>query len=148
MFLGIDHTALVVRDTETSLSFYRDVLGLRVVGESENYGSEQEHLNNVFGARLRITALRAAQGPGLEFLEYLAPRDGRTAPRDLKANDLQHWQTKLVTTALAAATARLRAGRYALISSGLIQLDEPVLGFKRSLLVRDPDWHAMQLIER
>src|SRR5439155_27365095 len=67
LFLGIDHTALVTGDTEACLGFYRDVLGLEVKGESENYGIEQEHLNGVFGARLRITALRAAHGPGIEL---------------------------------------------------------------------------------
>ena len=72
LFLGIDHTAIVVDNTEASLRFYRDTLGMKVAGESENYDVEQEHLNNVFGARLRITALRAARGPGIEFLEYLA----------------------------------------------------------------------------
>lgn len=70
LFLGIDHTAIVVDDTDAGLRFYRDVLGLRIAGESENYGTEQEHLNHVFGARLRITALRAARGPGVELLEY------------------------------------------------------------------------------
>src|SRR4030095_11025130 len=88
VFLGIDHTAIVVDDSNASLHFYRDTLGLQVAGESENYDVEQEHLNNVFGARLRITSLRAADGPGIEFLEYLAPRDGRAAPADLRANDI------------------------------------------------------------
>jgi catechol 2,3-dioxygenase-like lactoylglutathione lyase family enzyme len=148
LFLGIDHTAIVVSDTDTSLKFYRDTLGLRVAGESENYGIEQERLNNVFGAHLRITAVRAAAGPGIEFLEYLAPRDGRLTPKDWKANDLAHWQTRLVTSDLQTGATRLREGRYAMISSGLIQFAEPVLGFKRGLLVRDPDAHAMQLIER
>ena len=148
LFLGIDHTAIVVSDTEASLKFYRDALGLRVAGASENYGSEQERLNNVFGARLRITALRAASGPGIEFLEYLAPRDGHPAPRDLKANDLAHWQTKLITNDLESATVRLREGRYAFVSSGLVSLPEAVFGFKRGLLVRDPDAHAIQLIEK
>ena len=97
LFLGIDHTAIVVWDTEASLRFYRDTLGFEVGGESENYGVEQEHLNNVFGARLRITGLRAASGPAIEFLEYLAPRDGRPYPADSRANDLWHWQTRLVT---------------------------------------------------
>ena len=80
LFLGIDHTAIVVWDTDASLKFYRDLLGMHVAGESENYGTEQEHLNNVFGAHLRITALRGASGPGIELLEYLAPRDGRPFP--------------------------------------------------------------------
>ena len=73
LFLGIDHTAIVIQDTTASLRFYRDRLGLRVAGESENYGPEQERLNNVFGARLRITAVRGDDGPGIEFLEYLVP---------------------------------------------------------------------------
>ena len=66
LFLGIDHTAIVVGNTEASLKFYRDALGLQIAGTSENYGTEQEHLNNVFGARLRITSLRAGSGgPGI-----------------------------------------------------------------------------------
>ena len=72
LFLGIDHTAIVVSDTDASVKFYRDLLGMHIAGESENYGTEQEHLNNVFGAHLRITALRGADGPGIELLEYLA----------------------------------------------------------------------------
>src|SRR3974377_1118375 len=73
LFLGIDHTAIVVWSTDASLRFYRDLLGMHVAGESENYGTEQEHLNNVFGAHLRITALRGVSGPGIELLECLAP---------------------------------------------------------------------------
>jgi catechol 2,3-dioxygenase-like lactoylglutathione lyase family enzyme len=98
LFLGIDHTAIVVSDTEASLKFYRDKLGFKVAGESENYGTEQEHLNNVFGARLHITSLRAEHGPAIEFLEYLAPHDGRPYPLDSRANDAWHWQTKLTST--------------------------------------------------
>jgi catechol 2,3-dioxygenase-like lactoylglutathione lyase family enzyme len=148
LFLGIDHTAIVVRDTEASLQFYRDTFGLKVVGESENYGTQQEHLNNVFGARLRITTLRAAKGPGIEFLEYLTPRDGRPMPTDVRANDLIHWQTTLVTRGLTSVAHRLRDGKFALVSPGIVALAEGPLGFTTGLLVRDPDGHAMQVIER
>jgi catechol 2,3-dioxygenase-like lactoylglutathione lyase family enzyme len=149
LFLGIDHTAIVVGDTEASLKFYRDRLGLKVVGESENYGTEQEHLNNVSGARLRITALRAQQaGPGIEFLEYLAPRDGRSIPADTRATDLAHWQTKLVTRRAGATVESLINGRYAFVSSGLITIRGGTLGYTKSFLVRDPDGHVMQLVER
>jgi len=147
LFLGIDHTAIVVSDTDASLRFYRDALGMTVAGESENFGTEQEHLNNVFGARLRITALRAGSGPGVELLEYLAPRDGRPAPADVKASDLIHWQTRLVTIDAKAMAGRLRAGRFAFVSSDVIQMPDSSLGFARGFLVRDPDGHVMQLIE-
>ncbi|MCA9421296.1 MAG: VOC family protein, partial [Nitrospira sp.] len=118
LFLGIDHTAIVVKDTETSLGFFRDTLGLRVVGESENYGTEQEHLNQVFGARLRITALRAEEGPGIEFLEYVSPTDGRPMPESERHNDLFHWHTRLVTTRLSSLTNQLRIKRTPFLSGG------------------------------
>ena len=143
VFLGIDHTAITVRDTETSLRFYRDALGLRVAGESMNSGIEQERLNDVVGARVRITSLVAPAGPAVEFLEYLHPRDGRALPADARANDLVHWQTIMtgdVARALPAMPAR--AGEF--ISRGAVAT--PVgLGFARALVVRDPDGHAIQL---
>src|SRR5262249_8285390 len=125
---------------------YRDVLGLTVVGESENYGPEQEHLNNVFGARLRITTLRADAGPAIEFLEYLAPRDGRPFPADTRANDLVHWQTTLVARDLQALAHQVRTGLFSLVSPDIVTLAANQLGFTQGVLVRDPDGHAMQLI--
>lgn len=143
LFLGIDHTAIVVGDTEESLKFYRDVLGFRVAGESENYGPEQEHLNNVFGARLRITGIRAPAGPGIEFLEYLAPTDGRPMPPDSRADDLWAWQTLLVTREPGDLAQILRQQKYRFVSSGVVLLPDTVLGFRRGFVVRDPDGHLM-----
>jgi catechol 2,3-dioxygenase-like lactoylglutathione lyase family enzyme len=140
LFLGIDHTAIVVADTERSLGFYRDLLGMRVAGASENHGTEQEHLNNVFGARLRITALRGSSGPGVEFLEYLAPSDGRPFPTDARGNDLAHWETRLRVGSLETLEARLRAADAAFVSPGAVGL-----GDQAALLVRDPDGHAVEL---
>jgi catechol 2,3-dioxygenase-like lactoylglutathione lyase family enzyme len=148
LFLGIDHTAIVVGDTDASLRWYRDILGLKVVGESENYGTEQEHLNNVFGARLRITTLRAAAGPGVELLEYLNPRDGRPTPADKRANDLMHWQTTMVSRQIDEAARGLLGGKFSLVSPGIVALTAGSLGFTRGLLVQDPDGHAVQLIAR
>lgn len=147
LFLGIDHTAIVVRDTERSLGFYRDLLGLRVLGTSENHGPEQERLNAVFGARLRITTLRAGAGPGIELLEYLAPRDGRPRDPDARATDVAHWQTRLTAPDLARAGAALALGRTHWISPGIVALPGARLGFSRGALVRDPDGHAVQLVE-
>ncbi|HJR16544.1 MAG TPA: VOC family protein [Gemmatimonadales bacterium] len=147
LFLGIDHTAIVVRSTRSSLAFYRDVLGLRVAGESMNSGTEQEHLNNVQGARLRITALRASRGPGIEFLEYLAPRDGRPYPADARPNDLVHWQTTVLVPDASAAAGVVRRGRFRLLSTAPVELPDSTLGFTEGILVKDPDGHVVQLAE-
>jgi catechol 2,3-dioxygenase-like lactoylglutathione lyase family enzyme len=148
LFLGIDHTAIVISDTDASLRFYRDVLGLQIVGESENYGSEQEHLNNVFGAHLRITSLRAAAGPGIEFLEYLAPRDGRPYPLMEKANDLLHWQTKFLGTSIVEASQDLQKVRSDFVSTGVVELTAAKSEFRKSIVVRDPDGHAVQISQQ
>ena len=149
LFLGIDHTAIVVSNTEASLKFYRDVLRLRIAGTSENYGTEQEHLNNVFGARLRITGLRAGGGgPGIEFLEYLAPRDGRAYPADARANDVFHWQTMLVVNSADIFAQNLLMSSFRFVSPGAVTISNRQLGFSKGLLARDPDGHVMALVER
>ena len=148
LFLGIDHTAIVVSKTQNSLELYRDVLGLKLAGESMNYGAEQERLNNIAGARLRISGLRAKSGPGVEFLEYLAPRDGRPAPKDTRANDLWHWQTTLVTTSVEIVARKLNGGRARMISPGVAEIPDKNFGFMKGFLARDPDGHGLQFIEK
>src|SRR5262250_241732 len=139
LFLGIDHTAIVVGDTDASIKFYRDLLGMHVAGESENYGTEQEHLNNVFGAHLRITALRGTSGPGIELLEYLSPRDGRPFPSDEHANDVVHRQTVLVTRAADSAAHNLSVAQVNFVSSSVVANQIDQLGFSKAFVVRDPD---------
>lgn len=142
LFLGIDHTAIVVADTQESLRFYGDLLGLRIAGTSENYGTEQEHLNNVFGARLRITTLRAAQGPGVELLEYLAPRTGRTMPGDTLPNDRWYWQINMRAADPAAIASSIRATQAAVVSSEQAAGGDGTLGWGTGVIVHDPDGHA------
>jgi catechol 2,3-dioxygenase-like lactoylglutathione lyase family enzyme len=148
LFLGIDHTAIAIANTSASLGFYQDLLGLQLKGESENYGTEQEHLNNVFGARLHISSLKAPTGIGIEFLEYLTPRDGKPFPLDEKASDLIHWQTTMIVKDAETVAQHLRTQGYGLVSSGVITLSEDKLGFHQGFLVRDPDGHVLRIIEK
>lgn len=133
LFLGIDHTAIVVRNTDKSLRFYRDTLGMHVVGTGENYGPEQEALNNVAGAHLRITTLRAQQGPGIELLEYLSPRDGRQLPYEPVPSDLVHRQT-VVLAADPASLAKM-------LDFALVK--QPYIAGQNAFAVRDPDGHEL-----
>jgi catechol 2,3-dioxygenase-like lactoylglutathione lyase family enzyme len=137
LFLGIDHTAIVVSDTDRSLAFYRDALGFHVAGGAHNYGTEQEHLNQVFGARLRITALKAERGPGIEFLEYIAPPGGRDLPANAKANDLVFWNTQIVLDVVPTQVSALRATHAKFVSKSI--------NTSPAVIVRDPDGHALQL---
>ncbi|MGH7427369.1 MAG: VOC family protein [Candidatus Methylomirabilaceae bacterium] len=149
VFLGIDHTAMTVRSTDTSLKFYRDQLGMTVAGNSLNMGTEQEHLDSLRGARVRVTGLKPLVGPpGIEFLEYELPAAGRSMPADVRPNDLVHWQVTLVVNDTEAAEQRLRGGNYTFVSTDLVTLPDDRLGFRKGFLVRDPDGHAVLVAER
>jgi catechol 2,3-dioxygenase-like lactoylglutathione lyase family enzyme len=143
LFLGIDHTAIVVRDTGHEQGFYEKTLGFAVRGRSENYGTEQEHLNNVFGARLLITSLGAPLGPAVEFLDYLAPATGRPAPLDTQANDLWHWHVTMATSDLAALETRLREAGATFVSPGIVAMPDDALALGQALLARSPSGHAI-----
>lgn len=143
LFLGIDHTAIAVEDTERSMQFYRDLLGFRVTGGSLNYGPEQEHLNHLFGSRVRITSLRSSAGPGIEFLEYVTPRDGRRVPGQTAANDLWSVHTTVVVPDLTAAGAELNRRT---VQPATYQLSEvqPLAGpGVKGFMVHDPDGHEL-----
>ena len=147
LFLGIDHTAIVVRDTAPSLGFFEGALGLKVRGTSENYGMEQERLNNVFGARLLISSLGAPTGPAVEFLDYLAPATGRPTPVDTQANDLWHWQIRMETPDLDGLQATLRQAGAAFVSPGVVEMPDDALALGRALMVRSPTGHATVITE-
>jgi catechol 2,3-dioxygenase-like lactoylglutathione lyase family enzyme len=148
LFLGIDHTAIGISNSAASLKFYQDVLGLRKAGESENFGIEQEHLNQVFGAHLHITGMRSGSGPGVEFLEYLTPTDGRPRPADIRANDVVYWQTMMQVDDVDLIAKKMRDADVRFISPGVVTIAEHRAGFSKGLVVSDPDGHGVLLIQK
>ena len=148
LFLGIDHTAIGISNTGASLKFYHDLLGLRKAGESENFGTEQEHLNQVSGAHLLITGMRSDSGPGVEFLEYLTPTDGRPRPADVRANDIVHWQTMMQVDDVDLIAKKMRDADIRFVSPGLVAMPKDRAGFSKGVIVSDPDGHDVLLIER
>jgi catechol 2,3-dioxygenase-like lactoylglutathione lyase family enzyme len=71
LFLGIDHTALVVAEMQQSLAFYES-LGFRVTSRSHNRGPEQERLDAIADVDVEVVGLAPLmdQPPRLELLCY------------------------------------------------------------------------------
>jgi catechol 2,3-dioxygenase-like lactoylglutathione lyase family enzyme len=147
LFLGIDHSAITVADTERSTGFWRDLVGLAVAGGSLNSGATQEQLDNAFGAVVRITGLKPERdaSPGLEFLQYLTPSGGRPAPIGLRANDLVATRTIVEVDDLAALADKLQAQKVSFISPQPVSVSG--MPWRKGLMVRDPDGHAVLLVE-
>ena len=143
IFIGIDHTAIGVSNTDNSLQFYQTLLGIERKGDSFNFGTEQEHLNNVQGASLHITGLRSPAGPGIEFLQYLNPGAGKLYPVDTKANDLWFWQTTLYVDDIKDIYEKLHKGGFQFISDNIVELKSNNGNSFSAFVVKDPDGHAM-----
>jgi catechol 2,3-dioxygenase-like lactoylglutathione lyase family enzyme len=121
LFLGIDHSALSVRDVEASLGFY-EALGLGVAARTLNHGPEQERLDGIVDPHVDVIALEPPVAtPHVELLHYrtTAPRH----PVTLHSSDLP--ATRLIMEAVGEA--------------------EPKSG---GSLLRDPDGHLVELRSR
>jgi catechol 2,3-dioxygenase-like lactoylglutathione lyase family enzyme len=142
-FAGIDHTAIGVSNTDAQYRFYKDILGMNIGGHSENYGTEQEHLNQVFGARLWITGMQAPKGFGIEFLQYLAPPGGRKYPANSHIYDLWHWHTTVKVNNIEEVFKKCREAKLTLISKGLVLLNYKDISYSKAFMIRDADGHAV-----
>ncbi|MEH1791188.1 VOC family protein [Nostoc sp.] len=155
LFLGIDHSAMsttgyayAVSNTEENLHFYRDLLGMQVDSRNLNWRATQTSLDNLPGAKVRITSLRPAQGGlGIELLDYIVPGKGRPIPSDWKSCDIAHMQIELVVNDIEQAVKILRQNGVQFISPGIVQFTNSSLPYKQGCLVKDPDGHTILLID-
>lgn len=147
LFLGIDHSAIAISNTEQSLQFYRDLLGMQVEGGSLNWRETQARMDNLPGAEVRITALRPRSGGlGIELLDYLVPPLGRPIPSDWKSCDIAHMQIELVVNDIEQAVDRLRENAVEFVSSRIVEFTDSSCPYRQGCLVKDPDGHGMLLI--
>lgn len=75
---NIRHTGIVVNNMEKALSFYRDLLGLKVKTEKIETGDFIDGLFKEKGVKVRIVKLAAGDGGLIELLYH------ETGPKDIK----------------------------------------------------------------
>ncbi|MEI1374631.1 VOC family protein [Nostoc sp. UHCC 0926] len=147
LFLGIDHSAIAISNTEQSLHFYRDLLRMQVDSHSLNWRPTQTRLDDLPGAKVRITALRPAQGGlGIELLDYLVPGKGRPIPSDWKSCDIARVQIELVVNDIEQTVEILRQNGVQFVSPRIVRFADNTSPYQRGCVVKDPDGHAILLI--
>jgi catechol 2,3-dioxygenase-like lactoylglutathione lyase family enzyme len=142
-FLGVDHTAVAVRDTARSARFFRSVFGFSAGTRTENHGPEQDDLDDVDDVRVSVTRLAPdLPAPRLELLHYhTGPR--RPIPPDTASNDI-------VATHSVVRVASLDATAAALARRGTPLADHDLMilrGGIRASLVAGPDGHRFLVEE-
>jgi catechol 2,3-dioxygenase-like lactoylglutathione lyase family enzyme len=106
IFLGIDHSAITVRDAASSEAFYRR-RGFSPSARSLNQGPEQARLDEVPGATVEVTALSSGDnGPHIELLCYRGAAPG--APAACDDNDVAATRMALFDATQEQPTERLR----------------------------------------
>lgn len=139
LFLGIDRTSIVVASLDRSLLFYRDQLGLIAAPGEDRSGPDESRLQGLAGVSLKTVELKAVKGWTLELRQFVTPSDGRSIPVTRRPSDYYHAQTFIRTVSLAPFSA---------LTPEVVQFPEKELKISKASLVRDPDGHAIVLLEK
>jgi len=70
---GVDAIGITVSDMDRAVDFYSKVLTFEKVSDTEVAGESYEHLEGVFGLRMRVVRMRLGD-EFIELAEYLAPQ--------------------------------------------------------------------------
>src|SRR5262245_31546400 len=93
---AVDSVGFTVSDVDASVEFFSKVLSFEKVYETEVIGDEYEHLQGVFGLRMRVVRMKLGD-EFIELTEYLAPR-GRPIPVDSRSNDRWFQHIAIITS--------------------------------------------------
>ena len=69
----VRHVGITVSDTEISLIFHRDLLGLKIHQEMEESGKHIDNFSNLKDVKVKTVKLQCCDGSLLELLEYSSP---------------------------------------------------------------------------
>jgi catechol 2,3-dioxygenase-like lactoylglutathione lyase family enzyme len=136
---------MTVSDIDRAVTFYSGVLSFHKVSDIEVTGEEYEHLEGVFGVRMRVVRMRL----GDEFInltEYLAPK-GRPIPRDARSNDRSFQHIAIIVSDMGRAYWWLRQNNVEHASSGPQRLpdwNKNAAGIS-ALYFKDPDEHPLEV---
>lgn len=83
MLATIDHVNIVVRDLETMVRFYRDVLGMAVTKRATITGDWIEQVVGLKDVEAHVVYLDLPAGPRLELIQYVRPVGTEPAGLDL-----------------------------------------------------------------
>jgi glyoxylase I family protein len=136
----VNHTGISVRDMERSLTFYRDLLGLELIFDSDL--DDVPPLNAVVGmdnARGRVTWLRAGDTM-IELWQWDHPA-GRPLPDDYCPADQGVTHYALETDNVDELYERV-------VAAGYVANTRPLdLGLHKTTYIRGPDNEIIEILE-
>lgn len=140
------HTGFTVANLERSLSFYRDVLGLEVVGEQLGTADYLATVTGFPEVRLRMAFVRAPGGDDhiLELLEY-ASHPGEPTPRE--TNRPGNGHLCFIVDDAEAVYRELQAKGVQFMSAGPALITAGVNRGALAAYLRDPDGFTIEIFQ-
>jgi len=138
---AIRHAGIVVSNLETSLPFYRDLLGLEPWWDQIEEGPYMDAVTGVPGARVHTVKLRSRDGVSIELLQYLntpKPVPSLTHANDVGVNHVAMQVEDLDGLYRKALSAGIRFNTPPVLAGG---------GKAKVTYCRDPEGVLLELVE-
>ena len=142
----VHHAGVTVADADRSLRFYRDLLGMKVLGDTRLSRADVAALLGADEIDLRIVDLDTGDGRIIELLEYASPRGHHV---DYASRDSGTAHIAVQVDDLDAVAAGIAAAGGSVISRRAIKAGDTtgIFAGARLLYVRDPDGMILELVE-
>lgn len=143
----IHHVGITVADADRSLRFYRDLLGMKVLGDNRLTQASVATLLGADSIDVRIVDLDTSDGRIVELLEYATPRGTHV---DYASRDSGTAHVAFEVADLETIRARIEALGGSVISRAAVTAGdtEGIFAGVRLLYVRDPDGMILELVQR
>lgn len=142
MIKTLNHAGFVVRNLEGAVAFYRDVVGLRMLGQFERRGSSISQVVGYEDARLRIAKM-AAEGEEhfLELIEYAHPSSLERASEERAIIGGCH---------VAFMVDDIRETFERVVSNGAMQMNRPaqIAEGRWACYLQDPEGNWIEFIQQ
>jgi catechol 2,3-dioxygenase-like lactoylglutathione lyase family enzyme len=143
----IDHVNIVVQHLPAMTTFYRDVLGMRVVREVAIGGDWIAAVTGLEGVEADVVYFESGSGAGLELIHYRSPKGARPEGLD-RANTKGIRHLAFRVDDLDAQVAGLKAAQADLLSA-IQEVPTTQVEFaakrKRIVYCRDPEGNLIEL---
>lgn len=70
MIRDVRHTGIVVKDLESSLGFYRDLLGFQITKQMEESGDYIDNISSLHNVKVTTVKMSSFDGQMIELLQY------------------------------------------------------------------------------
>ena len=143
MLKSFYHTGFVVRDIESSLAFYTEVMGLKLLFRTERTGEFIEKVVGFKNAHIKGAFLDMGNGHNLELIQYIVPpsAQGHINRNDLGATHLAFFVENIEEyyTTMSQKGLRFIGPPASLVQDGMV--------VRKAAYCQDPDNNWLEFVE-